>query len=186
MCSVSLIVLKAIIEVTTCFHEFSQYESTNCFTNISQLERKQIPYCSRKTFFSQFCAIWENQNKYYICIWKKSWKHVVSLTFLSGGLAIIKNLDCEVTWSWGQERLSGMESETCDFFNMIVQSSDNRMTAWINSFVSAGHRFNLRFGEHPVDVEDFYRSVYTSGSYQRAIGVEGPSSAISFMWRKII
>ena len=73
-----------------------------------------------------------------------------------------------------------MESETCDFFNMIVQSSDNRMTAWINSFVSACHRFNLRFGKHPVDIEDFYRGVSTSGSYQRAIGVKGSSSAIGF------
>jgi hypothetical protein len=37
---------KPIVEFTTCFHEFSKYESTNFFTNISQLKKK--------VFFSQF------------------------------------------------------------------------------------------------------------------------------------
>ena len=31
-----------IIELTTCFHEFSQYESTNFFTNISQLKKNSL------------------------------------------------------------------------------------------------------------------------------------------------
>ena len=30
--------LKTNIELTTCFHEFSEYESTNFFTNVSQLK----------------------------------------------------------------------------------------------------------------------------------------------------
>ena len=30
----------SILELTTCFHEFFEYESTNFFTNISQLQKK--------------------------------------------------------------------------------------------------------------------------------------------------
>jgi hypothetical protein len=43
-----------IIELTTCFHEFSEYESANFFTNISQLKKKTNPLLVQKGIFSQF------------------------------------------------------------------------------------------------------------------------------------
>ena len=48
---------ESIIEFTTCFHELSEYESTNYFTSISQLKKRaQIPCWSKKVFFPQFLA----------------------------------------------------------------------------------------------------------------------------------
>ena len=56
--------------ISTCFHEFFEYESTNIFTYISRLEKKTnffgtIFFLVQKGCFDRL----ENQNKYYVvCI----------------------------------------------------------------------------------------------------------------------
>ena len=46
--------LNSIIEPTTCFHEFSEYESTNFFTNICQMEKQTNCLLVKRGIFSQF------------------------------------------------------------------------------------------------------------------------------------
>ena len=50
-----------VFELTTCFQEFSEYKSTNLLTNISPLKKKTTSLLAKKSFFSQFWAL-ENQN----------------------------------------------------------------------------------------------------------------------------
>ena len=49
-------VVKPIIELTTCFHEFAEYETPNLFHQYLSVEKqtKILTYCSKKTqhFFS--------------------------------------------------------------------------------------------------------------------------------------
>ena len=47
-------VVGSIIEFTTCFHEFFEYESTNFFTNTSQLKKKTNSLLVKKGIFTQF------------------------------------------------------------------------------------------------------------------------------------
>ena len=46
----------SVIEFTTCFHQFSKYETTNFFNNIgiSSWKKQTIPYWSKKGIFPQF------------------------------------------------------------------------------------------------------------------------------------
>ena len=65
--------LVTIIKLTTCFHEFSKYESTNFFTNIFQLKKKTSFLLVKKKEISQsILSIWENQNKYYTIFGRKN------------------------------------------------------------------------------------------------------------------
>ena len=68
----------SMIKFTTCFHEFFKHETTNIFTNTSQLKNKINFLLAEKVIFS--LNFEENQNQ-YISGWKKSWKHVMSSTY---------------------------------------------------------------------------------------------------------
>ena len=55
---------QPIIELTTFFHKFSNYESTNLFTNISQLKKKTKSSVKKKSQFWAFEKIKTNITQY--------------------------------------------------------------------------------------------------------------------------
>ena len=59
---------------STCFHEFSEYESKTFFTNISMLKKKTTFLLVNKRHFFSVLIIWENQNKHYIIFGKAASK----------------------------------------------------------------------------------------------------------------
>ena len=60
-----------IIELTTCFHEFFEYDFKNYFNNISQLKKKiNFSVVKKSIFFLRFEYLRKSKKKYYVMFGK--------------------------------------------------------------------------------------------------------------------
>ena len=68
--------INKLVKLTTCFHEFSEYESTICFYQYFQLfyNHKENKLIGPKRLFFSVLTIWETQNKYYVIFVGNNWE----------------------------------------------------------------------------------------------------------------